>query len=41
MFAKATGWISFIPILRTTSNKNEGARKKEIEKDKIMATKYK
>jgi hypothetical protein len=36
---KATSWISFMLILRTNSNKNEGIAKVVIEKDKIMAKK--
>ena len=39
MLEKATGWISFIPILRTDSNKNEAVAKIVIEKEKIMAKK--
>ena len=34
MLEKATGWISFMPIHRTNSNKNEGDAKVAIEKKK-------
>ena len=41
MREKATSCISFMPMLRTNSNKNEGVAKVVMEKEKIMAKKNK